>query len=58
MHILIIPGVTMPTVDESLLVRAREAAGAGVRITVAKSAAEAIAAMERGEALRNVIVFD
>ena len=38
MNILIIPGVTMPKVEESLLVRIREAAGPGVCITVAKSA--------------------
>jgi len=51
MHILIIPGVTMPTVDESLLARIRETAGAGVRITVAKNAAEAANAMEDVEVL-------
>lgn len=51
MHILIIPGVTMPTVDESLLARIRETAGAGVRITVAKNAAEAADAMEDVEVL-------
>jgi phosphoglycerate dehydrogenase-like enzyme len=55
MHILIIPGVTMPTVDESLLVRVRAAAGAGVRITVAKSAAEAIDTMEDVEVILGVI---
>jgi phosphoglycerate dehydrogenase-like enzyme len=41
MHILIIPGVTMPTVEDSLIVRIREAAGMDVRITVAKSQKEA-----------------
>lgn len=51
MHILIIPGVTMPTVDESLLARIRETAGAGVRITVAKNADEAANAMEDVEVL-------
>ena len=34
MHILIIPGLTMPSVSESLLTRIRETTGAEVRITV------------------------
>ena len=55
MHILIIPGVTMPTVDDSLLAHIRETAGPGVRITVAKSAAEAIDAMEDVEVILGVI---
>ena len=55
MHILIIPGVTMPTVDDTLLARIREAAGTGVRITVAKSAADATAAMEDVEVILGVI---
>lgn len=55
MHILIIPGVTMPTVADTLLARIREAAGAGVRITVAKSAAEAIDVMEDVEVILGVI---
>ena len=55
MHILIIPGVTMPTVDESLLVRIRAAAGADVQITIAKSAAEAIDVVEAVEVILGVI---
>ena len=55
MHILIIPGVTMPTVEESLLVRIRESAGADVRITVAKSAAEAADLVEDVEVILGVI---
>ncbi len=55
MHILIIPGVTMPTVEDSLLARIRETAGPGVRITVAKSAAEATAAMEDVEVILGTI---
>jgi len=55
MHILIIPGVTMPTVEDSLLARIRETAGAGVRITVAKSAEEAVSAMEDVEVILGTI---
>jgi phosphoglycerate dehydrogenase-like enzyme len=55
MHILIIPGVTMPTVADALLARIREAAGPGVRITVAKSAAEATDVMEDVEVILGVI---
>lgn len=55
MHILIIPGVTMPAVDDALLVRIRETAGADVRITVAKSAAQAIDAMDDVEVILGVI---
>lgn len=55
MHILIIPGVTMPTVDDTLLVRIRETAGADVRITVAKSAADATSAMEDVEVILGAI---
>ena len=55
MHILIIPGVTMPTVEDALLARIRETAGPGVRITVAKSAAEATAAMEDVEIILGTI---
>ena len=55
MNILIIPGVTMPKVEESLLVRIREAAGPSVRITVAKSAAAAVDAMEDVEVVLGVI---
>ncbi len=55
MHILIIPGVTMPKVEDSLLARIRETAGADVRITVAKSAAEATEAMEDVEIILGVI---
>ena len=55
MHILIIPGVTMPTVDDALLVRIREAAGADVRITLAKSTAEAVDVMEDVEVILGMI---
>jgi phosphoglycerate dehydrogenase-like enzyme len=55
MHILIIPGVTMPKVEDSLLARIRETAGADVRITVAKSTAEAADAMEDVEVILGVI---
>jgi D-2-hydroxyacid dehydrogenase (NADP+) len=55
MHILIIPGVTMPKVEDSLLARIRETAGADVRITVAKSTAEAVDAMEDVEVILGVI---
>lgn len=55
MHILIIPGVTMPTVDGALLDRIRETAGAEVRITVAKNAAEAANAMEDVEVILGTI---
>ncbi len=55
MNILIIPGVTMPTVDDALLACIREAAGPAVRITVAKSAAEAIDAMEDVEIVLGMI---
>lgn len=55
MHILIIPGVTMPTVADSLLVRIREAAGEDVRITVAKSPTEAVDVVEDVEVILGVI---
>ncbi len=55
MHILIIPGVTMPKVEDSLLARIRETAGADVRITVAKSTAEAADVMEDVEVILGVI---
>ena len=58
MHILIIPGVTMPTVDESLLARIRETAGVDVRITVARNAAEAANAMEDVEVILGAITPD
>jgi phosphoglycerate dehydrogenase-like enzyme len=58
MHILIIPGVTMPTVDESLLAHIRETAGADVRITVARNAAEAANAMEDVEVILGAITPD
>jgi phosphoglycerate dehydrogenase-like enzyme len=51
MHILIIPGVTMPRVEDALLTRIREAAGPDVRITVAKNADEALGAVEDVEVL-------
>ena len=55
MHILIIPGVTMPTVEDSLLARIRETAGTDVRITVAKSVTEAADVMEDVEVILGVI---
>lgn len=57
MNILIIPGVTMPlaSVDEALLVRIREAAGPAVKITIAKTAAEAADAMDEVEIVLGVI---
>jgi len=58
MKILIIPGVTMPNVDESLLARIRETAGADVHITVAKNAAEAANAMEDVEVILGTITPD
>lgn len=58
MHILIIPGVTMPTVDEALLARIRDAAGGDVRISVVKSTAEAIGLMEDVEVILGAITPD
>lgn len=55
MHILIIPGVTMPKVEDSLLARIRETAGSDARITVAKSAAEAADVVEDVEVILGVI---
>jgi phosphoglycerate dehydrogenase-like enzyme len=48
----------MPTVDESLLARIRETAGADVRITVARNAAEAANAMEDVEVILGAITPD
>jgi phosphoglycerate dehydrogenase-like enzyme len=58
MHILIIPGVTMPTVEDSLIVRIREAAGTDVRITVAKSAKEAADVVDDVEVILGGITPD
>lgn len=55
MHILIIPGVTMPKVEDALLARIRETAGADVRITVAKSTKDAAGVMEDVEVILGVI---
>lgn len=55
MHILIIPGVTMPKVEDALLARIRETAGADVRITVAKSTQDAAGVMEDVEVILGVI---
>jgi phosphoglycerate dehydrogenase-like enzyme len=55
MHILIIPGVTMPTVEQSLLASIRAAAGSDVRITIANSAAEAVGAVEDVEVILGTI---
>ena len=45
-NILIIPGVTMPIVDEALLARIHKAAGPGTQIRIADTPGEAIEAME------------
>ena len=55
MRILIIPGVTMPKVEDALLARIRDTAGADVRITVAKSPQEAADVMEDVEVILGVI---
>ena len=55
MNILIIPGVTMPTVDEALLARIHEAAGPGTQIRIADTPGEAIEAMEDVEVVLGVI---
>lgn len=58
MHILIIPGVTMPVVEEALLARIRESAGADVRITVAANAADAVQSMDDVEVILGVITTE
>ncbi len=55
MNLLIIPGVTMPTVDEALLARIHETAGPGTRIQIADTPGEAIEAMEDVEVVLGVI---
>ena len=55
MNILIIPGVTMPRVEEDVLARIREAAGPGHKITIAKDAAEAAQAVDEVEVVLGVI---
>lgn len=55
MNILIIPGVTMPRVEEDVLARIREAAGPGHKITLVKSAEEAANAVEDVEVILGVV---
>ncbi|MBM3341748.1 MAG: D-2-hydroxyacid dehydrogenase [Betaproteobacteria bacterium] len=55
MHILIIPGVTMPNVEDSVMARIRETAGPGAKITVVKNAKEAEAYMDDVEVILGVI---
>ncbi|MBM3139613.1 MAG: D-2-hydroxyacid dehydrogenase [Chloroflexi bacterium] len=44
MHVLVITGLTLPTIDEGDVERIRQAAGPGSRVSVATSAEEALAA--------------
>ena len=55
MHILIIPGVTMPKVEDSVMARIRETAGPDAKITLAKSPKEAEAVMDDVEVILGVI---
>lgn len=55
MHILIIPGVTMPKVEDSVMARIRETAGADAKITLATSAKEAADVVEDVEVILGVI---
>lgn len=58
MHILIIPGVTMPKVEDSVMARIRETAGPDAKITLAKSAKEAEAVMDDVEVILGVITLE
>ena len=55
MHILIIPGVTMPKVEDAVLARIRQAAGPEAKLTLAKSTQEAAEVMEDVEVILGVI---
>ena len=55
MNILIIPGVTMPRVEEDVLARIREAAGPDHKITLVKSAEEAANEVEDVEVILGVV---
>lgn len=55
MHILIIPGVTMPKVEDSVLARIRETAGPDAKLTIVKSAKEAADVVEDVEVILGVI---
>lgn len=51
MHVLVIPGLTLPRVDEALRARIAEAAGEGSTVTVAESRGEAIEAAVDAEVI-------
>ena len=55
MHILIIPGVTMPKVEDAVMARIRENAGPDAKITLVKNAQEAEAYMDDVEIILGVI---
>ena len=55
MHILIIPGVTMPKVEDSVMARIRENAGKDAKITLVKNAKEAEDYIEDVEVILGVI---
>lgn len=55
MHILIIPGVTMPKVEDAVMARIREVAGPDAKITLAGSAKEAADVMEDVEVILGTI---
>ena len=55
MHILIIPGVTMPKVEDAVLARIRQAAGPDAKLTLAKSTQEAAEVMEDVEVILGMI---
>lgn len=55
MHILIIPGVTMPKVEDAVMARIRETAGPDAKITLAGSAKEAADVMEDVEVILGTI---
>jgi phosphoglycerate dehydrogenase-like enzyme len=55
MRILIIPGLTMPAVDDELLARIRAAGGPGTEITVADSPGEALESVEDVEVILGII---
>ena len=51
MHVLLIPGMTLPEIDEATLRRVQEAAEADAQVTVATSRAEAMAAVATADVL-------
>ncbi len=55
MHILIMPGLTMPAVDAALVERVRSAAGPGTEVTVADSPGEALEAVSDVDVILGVI---